>query len=87
MIRFWGKLFVDHKITKHVTLNVRAEKPDYSLFFDYVSEIAHALDAPSPIIIKAHIFNFAKFNFVKFTESDFVESINFDYMTVELIKE
>ena len=87
MIRLWGKLYTDHKIVKQMTLNTRAEKMDYSLFFDYISEIAHSLDAPSPIVIKTHIFNFAKFNFVKFTESDFVESINFDYMVVELIKE
>ena len=87
MIRLWGKLYKDHKIVDQVTLNTRAEKMDYSLFFDYISEIAHALDAPSPLVIKTHIFNFAKFNFVKFVESDFVESIRFDYMMVELIKE
>ena len=60
---------------------------DYSLFFDYVSEISHALDAPSPIVIKTHIFNFAKFNFVKFVPGDYVEQINFDNFVVELIKE
>ena len=87
MIRLWGKLYKDHKIVRQVTLNTRAEKMDYSLFFDYISEIAHSLDSPSPVVIKPHIFNFAKFNFVKFTESDFVEKINFDYFLVELIKE
>ena len=87
MIRLWSKLYKDHKIVRQVTLNTRAETMDYSLFFDYVSEMAHALDSPSPVVIKTHIFNFAKFNFVKFTESDFVESVNFDYMMVELIKD
>ena len=87
MIRLWGKLYKDHKIVRQVTLNTRAETMDYSLFFDYISEIAHSLDSPSPVVIKPHIFNFAKFNFVKFTESDFVEKINFDYLMVELIKE
>ena len=42
MIKLWGKLYKDHKITKQVTLNTRAEKMDYSLFYDYVSEISHA---------------------------------------------
>ena len=60
---------------------------DYSLFFDYVTEISHALDAPSPIVIKTHIFNFAKFNFVKFVASDYVEQINFDHFQIELIKD
>ena len=87
MIRLWSKLYKDHKIVKDVTLNTRAETMDYSLFFDYICEMAHALDAPSPVVIKTHIFNFAKFNFVKFVKSDFVESVNFDYMMVELIKD
>ncbi|MBP5372708.1 MAG: hypothetical protein J6Y44_00795 [Clostridia bacterium] len=87
MIRLWGKLYKDHKIVKDVTLNTGASTMDYSLFFDYMSEISHALDAPSPVVIKTHIFNFAKFNFVKFLKDDFVESVNFDYMLVELIKD
>lgn len=87
MIRFWGKLYKDHKIVRDITLNTREEKMDYSLFFDYVSEIAHALDSPTPVIVKTHIFNFAKFNFVKFVKNDFVERIDFDYMLVELIKD
>lgn len=87
MIRLWGKLYKDHKIIKDVTLNTRASSMDYSLFFDYVSELSHALDAPTPIIIKTHIFNFAKFNFVKFTRSDYVENITFDNFMIELIKD
>ena len=70
-----------------MTLNTREKEMDYSLFYDYISEICHALDAPTPIVIKTHIFNFAKFNFVKFVKSDFVEKIDFDYMVAELIKE
>lgn len=87
MIKLWGKLYKDHKIVKQVTLNTRAEKMDYSLFYDYVSEISHALDAPTPIVLKTHIFNFAKFNFTKFVKSDYVEQITFDNFVVELIKD
>lgn len=87
MIRLWGKIYKNHKIVKDVTLNTRAETMDYSLFYDYVSEISHALDAPTPVVIKTHIFNFAKFNFVKFVKSDYLELVSFDYFMVELIKE
>ena len=87
MIRIWGKLYKDHKIIKDVTLNTREKEMDYSLFYDYISEISHALDVPTPVIIKTHIFNFAKFNFVKFVKSDYVEHIDFDYMIAELIKD
>lgn len=87
MLRLWGKLYKDHKIVRQMTLNTREEKMDYSRFYDYMSEIAHALDCPTPLVIKSHIFNFAKFNFVKFVKADFVEQISFDYMMVELLKD
>lgn len=66
---------------------VNVDKIDWSLFYDYISELSHKLDSPTPIIIKSHIFNFAKFNFVKFTKSDFVESLDYDELVVELIKD
>ena len=68
-----------------MTLNV--DKIDWSLFYGYMSELARALDMPSPIVLKAHVFDFAKFNFVKFIPSDFVESVDFDQFVVELVKQ
>lgn len=87
MIRFWGKCIKNKKIIRSKTMAVNVEKIDWSLFYDYISELSHKLDSPTPIIIKSHIFNFAKFNFVKFTKSDFVESLDYDELVVELIKD
>lgn len=86
MIKLWAKTYKNHKILKHTTLNVYAEKMDYSMFFDYVSTLCHELDSPTPLIIKDSIFNFAKFNYVKFIPSDFVENIDYDYLMIELVK-
>ncbi len=86
MIKLWAKLYKDHKILRHTTLNIYEEKMDYSLFFDYVSHLSHELDAPTPLVIKDSIFNFAKFNYVKFVPSDYVEKIDFDYLIIELVK-
>ena len=55
------------------------------MIFDYVAEICYALDAPTPVVIKAHIFNYAKYNYVKFIKNDFVEVIDFDKLILENI--
>lgn len=86
MIKLWAKLYKNHRILKHTTLNLHVDKMDYSLFFDYVSALCHELDSPTPLIIKDGIFNFAKFNYVKFVPSDFVEKIDYDYLMIELVK-
>ena len=83
MIKIWAKVMKNNKIVKHTTFFNNAEKMDWSLFFDYVSQICHSLDIPTPIILKTHIFNYAKFNFVRFKKDDFIESVDFDNLWLE----
>ena len=82
MIRIWAKVIKKDKIVKQYMLE-KAESMDYSQFFDYVREICENLDIPTPVIIKTHLFNYAKYNVVRFKKDDFVESINFDKLVLE----
>lgn len=56
---------------------------DYSIFFEYVRDICEALDIPTPVLIKPHLFNYAKYNTVRFTADDFVEKTDFDKLVLE----
>lgn len=82
MIRIWAKVLKNGKIIKQFVYE-RAGLTDYSLFFDYVREICEKLDIPTPVIIKTHLFNYAKYNNVKFGKDDFVEKIDFDKLVLE----
>ena len=81
-MRIWAKVMSDGKIKKQ-TVYEKAESLTYSKLFDYVAEMCNTLDIPTPVLVKAHIFNFAKFNHVKFTQSDFLEEIPFDHLFIE----
>ena len=81
-MRIWAKVMTDGKIKKQ-TVYEKAEPLTYSSRFDYMAEICTQLDVPTPVLVKAHIFNFAKFNHVKFTQSDFLEDIPFDHLWIE----
>ena len=81
-MRIWAKVMTDGKIKKQ-TVYEKAEALVYSSLFDYLAEICAQLDVPTPVLVKAHIFNFAKFNHVKFTQSDFLEKIPFDHLWIE----
>ena len=82
MIRIWAKTIKGGKIIKQYVFE-REGLTDYSQFFDYVKDICEALDIPTPVIIKTHLFNYAKYNNVKFRQDDFVEKINFDKLILE----
>ena len=81
-MRIWAKIIKDGKIKRQFVLE-KNEKLTYSRFFDYMTEICSALAAPTPVLTKIHIFNFAKFNHVKFIARDFLEEIDFDHIFLE----
>ena len=82
MVRIWAKVIKRGKIVKQYVLE-KTETMDYSKFFEYVREICENLDIPTPIIIKTHLFNYAKYNNLKLKADDFVEKIYFDRLVLE----
>jgi len=82
MIRIWAKVMKKDKILAQYMLE-KAETMDYSKFFDYLREICEHLDIATPILIKTHLFNYAKYNTVRFNKDDFLDSINFDKLVLE----
>ncbi len=82
MIRIWAKVMKKDKIVKQFMLE-KFESMDYSCFFKYLCEICENLDIPTPVLIKTHLFNYAKYNVLRFRKEDFIESIDFDKLVLE----
>ena len=84
MFRIWTKVYQDDHIIKQYTYE-GTEKFTYSEFFRYLADICDALDIPTPLLLKTHIFNYAKFRHVVFKRSDFLEGVDFDKLVLENI--
>ncbi len=82
MFRIWAKVIKDGKIVKQLTYE-RGDKFTYSQFFTYLSDICEGLDIATPILLKTHIFNYAKFNTVRFLPRDFAEVPEFDKLVLD----
>ncbi len=82
MVKLWIKLIKDDKIIKDTVVEKDCAL-EWAEFADYLTEGLYKLDEPTPVVIKNHIFDFAKFHVVRFRPSDFVEMVDFDYMWVE----
>ena len=83
-MKIWAKLITSGKIRKQFVYE-KEERLTYSRFFDYLADICHELDIPTPVLLKTHMFNFAKFNHVKFTSRDFIEEFDYDQLFLENI--
>lgn len=84
MFRIWGKVLIGEKIVRQATYE-SDEKFTYSHFFNYLSDICDELDIPTPILLKTHIFNYAKFRTVRFLPRDFAEKPEFDKLVLDNI--
>lgn len=84
MFRIWAKIIKDGKIVSQTTYE-KDDKFAYSHFFNYLADICEELDIATPILLKTHIFNYAKFNTVRFLPRDFAESVDFDKLILENI--
>lgn len=84
MIKIWAKIIKDNKIVKDYVFTAD-KKMDYSEFLEYLIDIAYNLDIPTPVLIKTHIFNYAKYNTVRFLPQDFVDTVDFDKLVLENI--
>ncbi len=82
MFRIWAKVVKDDHIEKQLTFE-REERFSYPDFFEYLSEICTSLDIPTPVLLKSHIFNYAKFNHVIFLPRDFMEEVDFQRLVLE----
>ena len=85
MFRIWAKVMQGGKIVRQFVYQNGEEKLTYSHFLNYLFDICRELDVPTPVLLKTHIFNFAKFNHVRFLPRDFVESVDFDALVLENI--
>lgn len=82
MVKLWARTIKNNKTTRSHDYQ-RDVKMEWADFFDHVAELCHEMDLPTPVIIKTHLFNYAKFNYVRFLKSDFVEHVDFDYLIIE----
>lgn len=84
MFKIWAKVITDGKIKKQLVYE-RGDKFTYSAFFTYLSDICEGLDIATPILLKTHIFNYAKFNTVTFLPRDFADFCDFDKLVLDKI--
>lgn len=65
----------------------RTELPmDLDFVSDFVGELAHELDIERPVIVKKHLSELLRFGHVTFKKADFIDAIDFDKFTVEIIE-
>ncbi len=88
MFRIWGKIFKDN----HLIQDMVYENSDLSInrtkkIFAGVHEFCLAFDLQEPIWLDKNIAEFKRIDKTRFLQDNFIESIDFDYLEIQVIDE
>lgn len=88
MFRMWGKIFKDNRMLKDITIcDMDMEKNRTKKVFDSVEEICYEFDLSKPIWFEKNKQEFIRVDKTRFYQDNFIESIEFDYLEVQVIEE
>ena len=82
-MKLWIKTIKGEKITTSILYDIKGIYSPNKLL-DYLTDICFSLDIPRPIVLDKHLKEMEKFNHTIFKTNDFVESVNFDKLWIEV---
>lgn len=88
MFRMWGKIFKKNRLIKDTVIQIS----DYSIsrtkkVFSSVDQICYEFDLQSPIWLDSTKKDFILYDKARFYQDSFIESIDFDYLEIQVIEE
>ena len=82
MVKIWGKVIKNERINKSYVLEIDETQTS---FFDMLKTMCEKLNIPTPVLLDKHVYDFNVFNMSTFKPDDFIESVKFSRLTLQLV--
>ena len=87
MFRLWAKIIKDNHLLKDTVICDDSEDTRTHKVFHAIEEACYEFDLGNPIWLDSTISEFKRHDKARFTADNFIESIEFDYMEIQIIEE
>ncbi len=87
MFRLWGRTFKDNRLLQDTCIDDGSQDTRTHKIFRALDEICLQFDLARPIWLNKTIADFKRHSKVRFTQDNFIESIDFDYLEIQIIEE
>ena len=87
MFRLWGKIWKDNHMLKDTVICDDSEDTRTHKIFHALQEICYEFDLANPIWLDKTINDFQHHSKTRFYQDNFVETIEFDYLEIQVIEE
>ena len=81
MFRIWAKIFKDNHILKDIVIK------NNNQHLNRTKKIYDSLDAACYVWLDKNIADFKRSSKVRFTQDNFIDSIDFDYLELQVLEE
>lgn len=87
MFRLWAKEFEDNHMQKDMTVENDTDDTRTHKVFQAIEEVCYAFDLGKPIWLDSNVNEFKRHARTRFTQDNFIESIDFDFLEIQIIEE
>lgn len=87
MFRLWAKLFQDNHLLRDTVIENDADDTRTHKIFQALDDVCYEFDLSKPIWLDATVREFQRHSKARFTRDNFIDSIDFDYLEIQVIEE
>lgn len=87
MFRLWAKIFKNNKMLRDTVIEDSSDAGRTRKIFAALESVCGEFDLSVPIWLDSNISDFKKVSKTRFTKDSFVDSIDFDYLEIQIIEE
>ena len=87
MFRLWAKIFKDNRMLRDTVICNNENDTRTHKVFNAIEAVCYEFDLGKPIGLDSTISEFKKHDKARFGADNFIESIDFDYLEIQVIEE
>lgn len=87
MFRMWGKKWKDNRMIEDLVICDETDDTRTHKVFHTLEEICYSMDLPKPIWLDSNIKEFKQHDKTRFYQDSFIETLDFDYLEIQIIEE
>ena len=87
MFRLWGKIWKDNHLVQDTVICDTSDDTRTHKIFHALDEICYIFDLSKPIWLEHNIKEFQRHDKTRFRNDNFIDSIEFDYLEIQIIEE
>lgn len=88
MFRLWGKVWKENRLVRDITITVENEELNRTRkIFQALDEICYTFDLSKPLWLDQNIDEFKRHDKTRFSQDCFIDSIDFDYLEIQVLEE